>query len=98
MQVLVSPRALDQLTQLVAWWRSHRPSVRDHLEEEFERALAVLAEYPHLGRRYGRDRRYRLHQLKKTPYVLFYVVDEEANEVQVDAVWSTMHREGPDLG
>lgn len=98
MRVTVSPRALRQLEELVAWWRENRTRIPDHLEKEFGRVLKLVGRNPGLGTRYRADERYRIHRLKKTPYFIFYFVDEAAGVVQLDGVWSAQRGQGPPLG
>ncbi len=97
MQVTVSPRAWKQLAELVLWWRENRTAAADHLEQEFLRVLELLADHPRAGRVYQDDERYRTYPLKKTPYRMFYLIDEDAGVLEVDAIWSSMRGEGPPL-
>ena len=95
MKLIISPRALSQLTELVTWWRANRTAAAGHLEDEFERVAHLVTEQPRLGRRYRQDLAVRVHPLRKTPYSVFYEVHEVAQEVRVVAVWSTMRQEPP---
>jgi plasmid stabilization system protein ParE len=96
--VVISPRALDQLTLLAEWWRINRPAASVDVESEVEHAFDILTDLPNIGQRYIHDERYRLYRLGKTPYMLFYQVDEEKGELMIEAVWSVSREPGPDLG
>jgi plasmid stabilization system protein ParE len=63
-----------------------------------KRALELLGEYPRLGRAYPELPGVRMLPLKGTPYFLFHEINEDAERVDVVAVWSRQRGEGPDLG
>lgn len=53
---------------------------------------------PYLGQLYSGDERYRTMPIKGTPYLVFYAIDEDAQTIDIDAVWSTQRGKGPELG
>ncbi len=97
MQVRIEPPAQRQFEELVDWWRANRPAARDHLEQELSRVLDLLSRQPYIGRPYPERPDVRTHLLRKTPYHVFYAVDDEADTLHVLAVWSAMRGEGPPL-
>ncbi|MCK5689452.1 type II toxin-antitoxin system RelE/ParE family toxin [Myxococcota bacterium] len=97
MIVHIAPLARLQLSELVLWWDENRPSARGRVVREFEAALDLLEVLAFAGRIYSKAPQYRTLQLKGTPYALFYRVDEDAEAIWVDGVWSTMRGEGPPL-
>jgi plasmid stabilization system protein ParE len=83
----------------VAWWRINRPKAPGHLPREIKRALLLLAEAPSIGILYAHrsGAPVRRLRLRRTPYHLFYEVDEPGKAVTVLAVWSSMREMGPPL-
>ena len=67
------------------------------MTEEVTRILAFLADSPNVGGLYRKLEgvEVRRMRLKKTPYHLYYRVDDDNREVEVIAVWSGMRGEGP---
>jgi plasmid stabilization system protein ParE len=99
LQVRISHAARSELRELVSWWRTHRPKAPGHLAWELKRVLILLADAPNIGTLYphrsgANIRRFRL---RRTPYHVFYEVDEAGTLVTVLAVWSSMRRTGPPL-
>jgi len=99
LQIRILPEAERQAVELHHWWRKNRPAASVSIYDELQRIYARLIESPNFGMPYKRRgmsgvRRYRL---KKTPYHVYYFIDEAVSEVVVMAVWSAMRRQGPPL-
>jgi plasmid stabilization system protein ParE len=80
-----APRALAEVAAIVRWWRRHRPSAPRSFEDDFDAALATIAAYPEIGP-HAQVRGYpggRFYLLRRTGYVVFYLVDEERSEVTI---------------
>lgn len=97
--VRLSETARNQLRELLEWWRTNRPKAPGHLAREIKRALRLLAEAPRIGGPHPHAtvlgvRRYRL---RRTPYHLFYAVDDATRTLNVLAVWSGARGMGPTL-
>ncbi len=98
MGVAVTATELTHLEELDDWWRENRSRVPDRVLEEFDRIKVVLSAHSDAGPRYSADPSYRLMAMKGTPYHVFYRVNAEHALVTIEAVWSSMRGEGPDLG
>jgi plasmid stabilization system protein ParE len=98
-EIRILPEAEDQARAVAEWWRANRPAAPELVKQELRQTFGVLAETPYIGSPYLRTpvpgvRRY---PLKKTPYHVYYRVNEEAGEVIVLSVWSAMRGHGPPL-
>ncbi len=96
-QVRISPEAEEQARELHAWWSENRPDSRANVKRELRRVAERLAQHPSRHARYE-DRDVRWCQLQGTPYYAFFRVDDDARQVDVVSVWSSMRGEGPELG
>ena len=84
-----------QIEEAAIWWSENRPYARRAIEEELERAFALLAIQPAIGAR-ARNQRLtgvrRIH-LSRIHYYLYYRVSVEA--VDVIAFWHTSRASAP---
>ena len=95
-QVRILPEAEQQARELHEWWSENRPDSRTNVKSELRRLSKRLAQHPNRYARYE-DREVRWCQLKGTPYYAFFRVNDEARQVDVVCVWSSMRGRGPDL-
>jgi plasmid stabilization system protein ParE len=98
-KVSVSPKARRLFIEANEWWVENRPAAPTLVTQETNRILAVLSDSPTIGGLYRRlkENDVRRMRLKKTPYHLYYLVNDEEREVLVLAIWSAMRNEGPPL-
>jgi plasmid stabilization system protein ParE len=98
-QVRIVVATKEQIEELDAWWAENRSRSKIRLSDEVAKAFSALAEMPNRGTLYKRLRNYDVRQfrLQGTPYSLFYVVNQEADEVVVVAAWSGQVGAGPPL-
>lgn len=101
LKVLVTPVARRHIRKLNAWWRAKREKAPTLFRDELRRKLSLLAENPHIGWAVENTEieNVRCHpvRVRKLPYLIFYVVDLEAGVLRVEAVWSGVREDGPDL-
>ncbi len=80
-QVVVAPKARALLAEASVWWIENGRAQSTFLREEADRVSSLLATSPQSGLPYqalrGRDV-WRI-RLKKTPYFLYYIVNELAS-------------------
>ena len=91
--------ALTQLDELDTWWRANRPTVPTQVTDEVERVVMMLKASPNLGTPYHHPvvPGVRVVRLRKTPYRLYYVHDQDEDQLVVLAVWSGMRGHGPPM-
>jgi plasmid stabilization system protein ParE len=87
--VRIEPTAERQLEFLAAWWRENRratPSLKELLREAFKRIRFA----PHGGTIYTELEGWTIRrvQIKRTPYMLYYYVDEMKREAVIITAWS----------
>ncbi len=94
--VRIEPTAERQLELLAAWWREKRPAARS-LKQQVREAYTRIRSVPHGGSIYTEieGKTIRRVQIKRTPYVLYYCVDE--NEVEIISAWSAERGSEPPL-
>jgi plasmid stabilization system protein ParE len=80
-----APRALAEVAAIVRWWREHRPSAPHSFEADLDAALATIATYPEIGpsARLRGHPSGRFYLLRRTGYVVFYLVDTARNEIVI---------------
>ena len=78
-----------QLHAAARWWRTNRPKAPGAIHEEFDRAVALLAEQPNVGARArgGQLSDTRRLLLRRVRYYVYYRILEERHLVQVLAFW-----------
>ena len=98
-QIRTLPEAERQARSLADWWRNNRPAVPELVKEELQRAFRMLTQTPHIGTPYRRTRvsGVRRYLLRKTPYHVYYRINQETEEIIVMSVWSSMRKRGPSL-
>ena len=100
LEVVVTPRAREQIRYLKAWWRRNRPKAPARLRDELRRVFDLISAMPEIGLKVEEQgiEGLRSHPLKKTPYLVYYIPRIEAGRIEILAVWSAVRGEGPDLG
>lgn len=88
----------EQIDEIDAWWRIHRPAAPGLFSQELRFTFDRLAETPFVGVRYARRRGRTVRRLllSRTRYHVFYIVGKQA--VFVLGVWSALRGSGPKLG
>jgi plasmid stabilization system protein ParE len=76
------------------WWRSHRLGAPDALDDEFSRALGLLARHPEIGALTTSVRAAHTRRivLPRSRYVLYYRVVPAAMRIEILAFWHTSRR------
>lgn len=99
LSIRVLPEAEAQARELIEWWTANRPAARDVVKDELRRVFAVLVESPNIGSPYTKTQvpAVRRCPLRKTPYHVYYRVNETTAEVIIMSVWSGMRGRGPPL-
>ncbi len=96
-KITLTDHAAEQLDRAISYWDAHRASARVRVEDALAKAGLELEEHPRLGQRYENQPRYRTWPLSGTPYRLFYLVDEEAQQITVMDIWSPHRGDSPQL-
>ena len=93
--VRIEPEAEHQIEHLGAWWRANRPaaqSLKRLLRITYDRIASAPLAAPVYTELEGRTIRRVL--IKKTPYMVYYYVDEDRREAVLISVWSAQRGEG----
>ncbi len=95
LSIKVTRRAAAQIEQVAAWWELNRPAAPGAIEEELERAFALLSAEPGVGSiaRNVKLRDVRRVHLSRIRYHLYYRI--AAGSVEVLALWHTSRGSGP---
>ena len=81
-RVRIHPDVLASLKRQLEWIRAHRDDGwAQRLREDLDQALDALAEFPLLGGCAAGETHLRRLPLRRTPFVLWYAVDEARDEV-----------------
>jgi plasmid stabilization system protein ParE len=80
-----APRALAEVAAIVRWWRKNRPAAPRLFDDELDAALVAIAAHPEIGpsARLRGHPSGRFYLLRRTGYVVFYLVDVAEGEVTV---------------
>jgi plasmid stabilization system protein ParE len=94
--VEVTPRAAAQLERAARWWTENRPAAPGAIADDFEEAMALLAQQPGVGARSASPRYPDLRRLflSRVRYHIYYRV--VPGKVVVLAFWHASRR-GPTL-
>jgi plasmid stabilization system protein ParE len=99
MNLVFTPEADRQATEMDTWWRERRPDARDLFARELAEIRARLTSTPSIGivhtTQSGRPARRVL--MPKTRNYVFYEVREDEDLVIVLAVWGAPRGSGPKL-
>jgi plasmid stabilization system protein ParE len=90
-------KAEAHLEEINLWWRRHRREHPDLVVEEMREAIRALASFPEIGEVFRPRRSVRRMLLRQSQYYVYYVVDHDAHEVQVLAIWHNARGKGPPL-
>jgi len=90
-RVRIHPDVLASLNEQRDWIAEHRDDGwAERLQQDLDEALAALTEFPRIGeaastgeRRAGGGKALRRLPLRRTPFVLWYAVEEPGDEVWV---------------
>lgn len=91
MRVRLTPRAEADLDGISAYLEPRNPQGARRVEAALQEALAILAQYPKVG--HGLREGVRRLPLPRYPYLIFYRLNEAADEVDVLPVRHAARRE-----
>lgn len=100
LRVRFTPQAEAQAVRSIDWWRRNRPSAPELLADELDGCLALLKTAPDLGRPYCHRRVSGLRRvlLVETKHHLYYVHDEDAQQIVILPIWSAVRGRPPRIG
>ena len=82
MKIRYTPKALAQLDAIYSFIESHNPRAAKAVEARIQRAIGRLARFPYSCRATDPPG-IRVLPIVRYPYLVFYAVDEAAQEVQI---------------
>jgi plasmid stabilization system protein ParE len=97
--VILVAKAAQQLREIDAWWRDHRPDAVTLVADEFERCVELLENTPGLGAPFRKTSVFGVRRLvmKKTKHLVYYVHDSVHSVVYIIAVWGMPKEGSPSL-
>ena len=95
--IVILPKARRQIVRAAELWTQSHLTARTFLDEELDRALMWLADYPELGIRcpWSRPPEVRRLLLRRVEYVVFYRARPRAQRIEVLALWYARRRDAP---
>jgi plasmid stabilization system protein ParE len=97
LRIEVSARAAGQVRQAAAWWSANRPSAPGAVAKELAESIALLAEQPGIGARYGGSLTPSVRRLflGRIGYFVYYRATNDTLEVL--ALWHGSRGSQPPL-
>ena len=97
--VVLVERAAQQLRDIDAWWRAHRPDVATLVADELEHRIELLENTPELGALFRKTPVLGVRRLvmRKTKHLIYYVHDSVHSVVYIIAVWGMPKDGSPPL-
>ena len=97
LRIEVSARAAGQVRQAAAWWSENRPSAPGAVAKDVAESIALLAEQPAIGARYGGSRTPGVRRLflGRIGYFVYYRATNDTLEVL--ALWHGSRGSQPPL-
>lgn len=98
-RLIVAPSAEGQIRRISAWWHNNRPAAPRRFETELADTLMALVTMPTLGIHYAerRDIVIRRVLLPRSRYHVYFSHDEQADIVEIRAIWHSARGRGPAL-
>jgi toxin ParE1/3/4 len=91
MKVRYSRRALRQLEQIFSYIEKDNPAAAPAVADRIESLVALLGRYPSMGRPTDKDG-VRIMGVRRYPYVVFYKILPDRDEVRILRVRHTARR------
>ena len=88
MKLLLTEQAADQIADINAYLVQRSPAGARNLQQALDTTFERLSMFPGLGRR-QRNKRVRKIGVGRFPYNVYYIVDEQADEVVIVSVRHT---------
>lgn len=95
--VQVTGVAARQIREAEAWWRPNRTAAPNAIQEELQRAFALVASQPDIGGRAANVKlpNVRRIYLPRVKYHLYYHVIDAPERVEVVAFWHSRRGAAP---
>src|SRR5262245_27109332 len=85
MRVRFTPRATADLAEIADYLRVRNPAAAQRVRANILKSLEVLATFPYIGRRQVQEPVRKLG-VRRYPYLVYYTVDETADEVVIISI------------
>ena len=82
MKLRFTPRAIENIVSVANYFRTRNPAAAERVQSDIYDRLQNLLLFPHVGRRQNAPG-VRRTITRKYSYLVYYTVDEEADEVMV---------------
>ena len=95
MKVTYSPRAVAQLNKIFAYIAKDNPAAAQAVIRRIESVAALLADFPLMGHATD-DADFRVAYVERYPYLVFYAVLPESDEVRIVRIQHAARQRSPD--
>lgn len=97
MKIRITPRARGRIRRVCTWWQANRDKAPGLFAEELEGAKTRLLADPRVAQLYARleDGVIWRILLPGTEQHLYYVIDEQADEIRLLTLWGARRRRPP---
>jgi toxin ParE1/3/4 len=82
MKLRVTPRALANIIEIAEYIREHNPAAAQRVRDAIYQSLQILILFPRVGRR-QKAAGVRRFVVRRYGYLVYYIVDEAAEEIVV---------------
>jgi len=89
-KIKYADRALEDLQYIIAEIAWDNPDRAITYKEELKKKIETLSSVPNLGRF---DEKNKCFYLYKKPYLIYYDINEEAEQVDIVAVWHSRRQQ-----
>ena len=99
MKISVSHRARVRIRAQDDWWRNERRDAPELFKQELAIAFERILRAPRVRSPYGRIENEPVWRIlmPRTEQHVYYTVDDAADEIVIETVWSARRRRGPKL-
>jgi plasmid stabilization system protein ParE len=98
-RIRVAPQAAAQIRAAASWWRKNRTKAPEAFDDELERGFELSSQLPFAGETVSHPKLAGIRRilLGRVRYHLYYHLPDEADTVDILALWHTSRGSAPDL-
>jgi toxin ParE1/3/4 len=85
MKLRITPRALANIIEIAEYIRGHNPAAAQRVRDAIYQTLQILILFPHVGQR-QKTEGVRRFVVRRYGYLVYYTIDEPAEEIVIISV------------